>query len=66
MLLDYIALGNLSATAVGVIATAETIFASAFAWIWLNESMSTIEVIGGIIVVCGIVIAETSRTVRKV
>lgn len=66
MWLDYIALGNLSATAVGVIATAETIFASAFAWIWLNESMTTIEVIGGIIVVCGIVIAETSRTVRKV
>ena len=66
MWLDYIALGNLSATAVGVIATAETIFASAFAWLWLNESMTTIEVVGGIIVVCGIVIAETSRTVSKV
>jgi len=66
MLLDYIALGNLSATAVGVIATAETIFASAFAWIWLNESMTTIEVIGGLIVVCGIIIAETSRSSHKV
>ena len=66
MWLDYIALGNLSATAVGVIATAETIFASAFAWLWLNESMTSIEVVGGIIVVCGIVIAETSRTVSKV
>lgn len=66
MWLDYVALGNLSATAVGVIATAETIFASAFAWLWLNESMTAIEVVGGIIVVCGIVIAETSRTVSKV
>ncbi|MBU6144300.1 MAG: EamA family transporter [Acidobacteria bacterium] len=66
MLLDYIALGNLSATAVGVIATAETIFASAFAWVWLNESMTTIEVIGGLIVVCGIIIAETSRSSHKV
>ena len=66
MLLDYIALGNLSATAVGVIATAETIFASAFAWIWLNESMTTIEVVGGLIVVCGIIIAETSRSNHKV
>ncbi|NBY43219.1 MAG: hypothetical protein EBQ61_00200 [Micrococcales bacterium] len=37
MLLDYIALGNLSATAVGVIATAETVFASTFAWIWLRR-----------------------------
>ena len=62
MLLDYIALGNLSATAVGVIATAETVFAAAFAWAWLNESMTTLEIIGGLIVVAGIVLAETSRT----
>ena len=61
MLLDYIALGNLSATAVGVIATAETVFATIFAWAWLNESMTTLEVIGGLIVVAGIVLAETSR-----
>ena len=62
MLLDYIALGNLSATAVGVIATAETVFATIFAWTWLNESMTTLEVIGGLIVVAGIILAETSRT----
>ena len=62
MLLDYIALGNLSATAVGVIATAETVFATVFAWAWLNESMTTLEVIGGLIVVAGIILAETSTT----
>ena len=62
MLLDYIALGNLSATAVGIIATAETVFATVFAWAWLSESMTTLEVIGGLIVVTGIVLAETSRT----
>ena len=62
MLLDYIALGNLSATAVGVIATAETVFATVFAWAWLNESMTTLEVIGGLIVVAGIILAETSRS----
>ena len=62
MLLDYIALGNLSATAVGVIATAETVFATIFAWAWLQESMTALEVIGGLIVVAGIVLAETSRT----
>jgi len=61
MLLDYIALGNLSATAVGVIATAETVFASVFAWIWLQESMSMLEIFGGLIVITGIVLAETSR-----
>lgn len=62
MLLDYIALGNLSASAVGVIATAETVFATIFAWAWLNESMTTLEVIGGLIVVAGIILAETSRS----
>jgi len=61
MLLDYIALGNLSATAVGVIATAETVFASAFAWLWLQEQMSMLEIFGGLIVITGIVLAETSR-----
>jgi len=62
MLFDYIALGNLSATAVGVIATAETVFATVFAWAWLQESMTSLEVLGGLIVVAGIVLAETSRT----
>ena len=62
VLLDYIALGNLSATAVGIIATAETVFATVFAWAWLNESMTNLEVIGGLIVVAGIILAETSRT----
>lgn len=66
MLLDYIALGNLSATAVGVIATSETVFASAFAWIWLQEAMTSIEIIGGLIVIAGILLAETSRNTAKV
>ncbi len=61
MWLDYIALGNLSASAVGVIATAETIFATVFAWLWLKEDMSSLEVFGGLIVITGIVLAETSR-----
>lgn len=61
MLLDYIALGNLSATAVGVIATAETVFATVFAWAWLREDMSMLEIFGGLIVITGIVLAETSR-----
>jgi drug/metabolite transporter (DMT)-like permease len=62
MYLDYIALGNLSATAVGIIATSETVFASAFAWVWLGESMTALGVIGGLIVIAGIILAETSRT----
>jgi drug/metabolite transporter (DMT)-like permease len=66
MWLDYIALGNLSATAVGIIATAETVFASIFAWAWLNEAMTPIEIFGGFVVIAGIVLAETSRNSSKV
>ena len=66
MWLDYIALGNLSATAVGIIATAETVFASIFAWAWLNEAMTPIEIFGGLVVIAGIVLAETSRNSSKV
>lgn len=62
MFLDFIALGNLSATAVGVIATAETVFASVFAWLWLGEAMTSLEVFGGFIVISGIVLAEISRS----
>jgi drug/metabolite transporter (DMT)-like permease len=61
MWLDFIALGNLSATAVGIIATAETVFAAVFAWAWLQENVSVLQIIGGLIVIGGIVLAETAR-----
>jgi drug/metabolite transporter (DMT)-like permease len=61
MWLDFIALGNLSATAVGIIATAETVFATVFAWAWLQENVTALQVMGGLVVIGGIVLAETAR-----
>lgn len=64
MLFSYLALTHLSATSVGVISTGETVLAFFFAWAWLNEMIDGLQAIGGILVVAGIVIAQTSR-VRK-
>jgi len=61
-LLSLSALKRLSATAAGIVATSEIIFAFVTAWLWLQESLSTWQVIGASVVFGGIVIAQTART----
>lgn len=61
MLFSYLALVHLSATSVGVISTGETVTAFFFAWAWLNEKIDAIQALGGILVIAGIVLAQTSR-----
>lgn len=61
MLLSYLALRNLSATATGVASTAETIFAFLFGWLWLAQPVSAVQWIGGALVVAGITAAQLSR-----
>jgi len=61
-LLSLSALKRLSATAAGIVATSEIIFAFATAWLWLQEALNTWQVIGATVVFGGIVIAQTART----
>lgn len=61
-LLSLSALKRLSATAAGIVATSEIIFAFVTAWLWLQEALSTWQVIGATVVFGGIVIAQTART----
>lgn len=61
MLFSYLALRSLSATAVGVASTAETIFAFLFGWLWLAQPVSSAQWLGGILVVGGIITAQLSR-----
>lgn len=65
MLFTYLALAHLSASSVGVIATGETVTAFFFAWAWLNEKIDGIQALGGILVITGIVLAQTSRVKQK-
>lgn len=64
MMLSYVALGHLSATTVGVVSTAETVFAFLFGYLWLAEKISGLQSLGGLLVLSGILIAQTSRLAR--
>jgi len=66
MALIYLALRNLSATLVGVVATAETVLAALFALLWLGETISATQSLGGIVVIAGILLAQTARKQQAV
>jgi drug/metabolite transporter (DMT)-like permease len=59
--LSFSALRHLSATAVGILASSEVLFAFLVAWVWLGEAMAAIEIAGAAVVLAGILIAQTAR-----
>lgn len=65
MLFSFLALAHLSATSVGVISTGETVMAFLFAWAWLNEKIDGVQALGGLAVIAGIVLAQTSRVKKN-
>jgi drug/metabolite transporter (DMT)-like permease len=54
-------LAHLPATQVGVAAMTEPIVATIIAWAWLGESLAPAQLIGGVVVLAGIVLAQTAR-----
>lgn len=66
MAFSYLALRHLSATIVGIIATSETVLAFFFALLWLNEMITLTQALGGVIVVVGILIAQTARKQNEI
>lgn len=61
MLFTYLGLRYLGATASGIGSTAEVVFAFLFGWLWLQEEVSGIQLIGAMFVLCGIGIAQTAK-----
>ena len=61
-LLSLSALKRLSATAAGIAATSEIVFAFAAAWIWLGEQLSLLQSVGASIVLGGILVAQGARS----
>jgi drug/metabolite transporter (DMT)-like permease len=55
------ALRHVSATRVGIVAMLEPVVATAIAWLWLEESLSAVQVAGGAVVLVGILLAQTAR-----
>jgi drug/metabolite transporter (DMT)-like permease len=60
--LSIAALRHLDPTAAGLVATVEPVFASVVAWLWLEQVLTAWQVAGGIVVLTGIVLAQTART----
>jgi drug/metabolite transporter (DMT)-like permease len=59
--LSLTALQWLPATTVGILATFEPVAATVIAWAWLGESLQLVQLLGAVIVVVGIVLADTAR-----
>jgi len=59
--LSLLALKHLTATAAGVVASSEVMFAFLVAWIWLDESLGSVQLVGAAVVLAGIILAQTAR-----
>ena len=55
----------LSASTSSVIGMAEPVIAGVFAWLWLSQSWSAIQLLGGFIVLVGIYIADRAKSNAK-
>lgn len=62
--LEMVALKHLPATIVTVVAMLEPVIATVIGWAWFEESLTALQVLGAVAVLGGIVLAQTSRTVR--
>jgi drug/metabolite transporter (DMT)-like permease len=65
-LLSFSALKHLSATAAGIVASSEVLFAFVVAWLWLGEQLDALQVAGAAVVLIGIVLAQTARSSKTV
>lgn len=64
--LSLVALRHLTATAAGIVASAEVIFAFLVAWLWLDERLTGVQLLGAAVVLTGIVLAQTARAGKVV
>lgn len=64
-MLSFAALRHLSATAVGILASSEVLFAFVVAWAWVGETLVTVQIVGAALVLVGIVVAQTARERRS-
>lgn len=65
-LLSFMALKHLTATAAGIVASAEVVFAFVVAWVWLGESLDPLGLVGAAIVLAGILLAQTARATTTI
>jgi drug/metabolite transporter (DMT)-like permease len=54
-------LHHLPATRVGMVGMLEPVLAGVIAWVWLAEALGALQLIGAVVVLAGIVLAQTAR-----
>ena len=59
--LSFVALRHLKARTVAIVGTLEPVTASAIAFVLLNESLLAIQLLGGLAVILGVIVAETAK-----
>jgi drug/metabolite transporter (DMT)-like permease len=59
--LSIAALRHLPPTTAGLVATIEPVLASIVAWLWVEQVLSGWQVLGGLVVLTGIALAQTAR-----
>jgi drug/metabolite transporter (DMT)-like permease len=59
--LSIAALRHLPPTTAGLVATIEPVLASAVAWLWVEQVLTGWQVLGGVVVLVGIGLAQTAR-----
>ncbi|WP_091544177.1 DMT family transporter [Modestobacter sp. DSM 44400] len=60
--LSLAALRHLPPTTAGIVATVEPVIASIVAWLWVEQVLTGWQIAGGVVVLAGIVLAQTART----
>jgi drug/metabolite transporter (DMT)-like permease len=55
------ALHHVPATRVTIVAMLEPVLAALAAWVWLGEELTAIQILGGLIVLGGVVLAQSAR-----
>lgn len=65
-LLSLAALRHLPATAAGIVASSEVVFAFAVAWLWLGEALALVQILGAAIVLAGVILAQTARASKTI
>ena len=55
------ALHHVPATRVTIVAMLELILAAIVAWVWLGEELAAVQIVGGLIVLVGVILAQTAR-----
>jgi len=54
-------LRHISATRASIVATLEPVVATVVAWAWLGETFGATQLVGGVVVIAGILVAQSAR-----